>query len=128
MPLLLAVPVHLDVISVEGDPIPIAGPLADFTKLPWEESSLDKDSPYLAETIAAAPFKKEHALQTGLHFHWSLPTALSKTSSIGIVYKHSFESVFGIGPETNAGELNGDAIWDTLKSDPLNTVQLSCTR
>lgn len=114
---LLAVPVYLDVLRLEK-PMRVAGPLLDFTRLPWTNSPAHRDSPFLSETIAAAAFEDQHQLQPGLHFHWSLPLALTKTSSIGIVYRQSFQSVFGKGAQANDGtsgdKLNGDNLWSAL--------------
>lgn len=108
----LALPVQLDVLRLEHE-IKVAGPLLDFTKLPWANSRAHKDSPYLGETITEEAFEDQHPLQPGLHFHWSLPPALTKTSSIGIVYRQTFQSVFGKEAQAN-GEKSGDDIWDEL--------------
>lgn len=109
---LLAVPVHLDVLALLSD-LSVAGPLLDFTRLPWRDSPHDKDNPYLSETIAAEAFEDQHRLQPGLHFHWSLPLALTKTSSIGLVYRQSFQSTFGKGAPAGGGK-SGDDIWNEL--------------
>ncbi len=110
--ILLAVPVYLDVLRLE-EPMKVAGPLLDFTKLPWANSPAHKDRPYLSETMAAEAFEDQHQLQPGLHFHWSLPLALTKTSSIGIVYRQSFQSVFGKGTPAN-DKISGDTVWGEL--------------
>jgi len=109
---LLVIPVQLDVLRLESE-MRVAGPLLDFTRLPWRDSPGDKDSPYLSETLAAEDFEDQHRLQRGLHFHWSLPPALTKTSSLGFVYRQSFQSAFGKGPQPDGG-MSGDDIWDYL--------------
>ena len=40
----------------------VAGPLLDFTRLPWSNSLSDKDSTYLSETLAAEAFEDQHRL------------------------------------------------------------------
>lgn len=110
MPAYLLVPVQLDVLQVIGDTHPVAGPLVDFTQLPWVGASLDnKKRPYLSETISENSLGKiadNYPLQPGLHFHWSLPTALTKTTDIQILYKQTFISIFG--------EQVAEEIWKAL--------------
>lgn len=99
MPAYLLVPVQLDVIQVTDNTHPVAGPLVDFTQLPWEGAIPDKKKrPYLSEILSENALGKiayNYLLQPGLHFHWSLPTALTKTATVQIVYKQTFISIFG---------------------------------
>ena len=111
----LLIPVNLDVLML-GDEIQVAGPLLDFTKLPWEHSYDYKDAPYLSETIASKTIGSRHQLQSGLHFHWSLPLALTKTSTVGLIYRQSFHSVFGKGKGTDR-QKSGEEIWKILKNE-----------
>ena len=108
----VVLPVQLDILRLEK-PITVAGPLLDFTKLPWDGSPSHKEHPYLSETIAAESFEDQHTLQPGLHYHWNLPLALTKTSTIGIVYRQSFHSVFGTATHATS-DMHGDDIWNEL--------------
>ena len=117
----LSVPIYLEALSVkEDDIIDTVGPLLDFTQLPWTQTGKNRNAPYLSETIAKSAFDSQYNLQPGLHFHWSLPLALTTTSNIGLIYKQSFESVFGKGEKTEVG--SGDNIWEHLCAPTRGTI------
>lgn len=103
----ILVPIHLDALQLDQAQS-VAGPLIDFTKLPWSGSKLYKDKPYLSETIASNPSDESHQLQKGLHFHWALPDALTKSMSLPIVNQQAFLNIFGTQ--------TGMDIWNQLVS------------
>lgn len=105
MPTHLIVPLHLDALKVDQQ-LSIANTANNFSHLPWSGSTAYNDQPYLSETIASKPSDQNNVLQAGLHFHWALPDALTKSMSIPAVYKTAFLNVFG----TTLGE----SIWQQL--------------
>lgn len=115
MPTFLSLPIQVEALVLD-DLLQVAGPLHDFSHLPWGQSATHHDSPYLSDTITAKPFEDQHDLQKGLHLHWSLPYALTKTTSIGLVYKQSFLSIFGT-TKPSEEESSGEDIWKTLVED-----------
>ncbi|GJM33960.1 MAG: hypothetical protein DHS20C18_29610 [Saprospiraceae bacterium] len=81
MPNLVLVPVHLDALFLSHDQL-VAGPKADFTRLPYLRNGQDhqSDAPFLSEEILTKPFHNENLhLKAGIHLHWALPDALTKT-------------------------------------------------
>ncbi|MCB0552518.1 MAG: hypothetical protein KDD02_03115 [Phaeodactylibacter sp.] len=93
------IPIHLDGLYLAQD-TNVAGPMVDFSKL-------RKDSvPYLGEELTAKPLEDAHILQQGVHLHWALPDALTKTMSLPLVQCHTFHNVFGYTP--------GNALWRSL--------------
>ncbi|WP_300007701.1 hypothetical protein [Pseudonocardia sp.] len=76
----LVVPVRVDLLTVDEQTV-TAGPLADFSRLPWYDGRRDVNPgrPHLAEAVAATPFEDASAwLPPGDHLHWTLPEALTR--------------------------------------------------
>ena len=93
------IPIHLDGLYLAQD-TNVAGPMVDFSKLRKDKV------PYLGEELTAKPLDDSHTLQKGVHLHWALPDALTKTMSLPLVQRHTFHNVFGYTP--------GNAIWSNL--------------
>lgn len=76
----LVVPVRVDLLVV-GKRTVTAGPLADFSRLPFHDGRRDVNPgrPYLGEIVADTPFEEAAAwLAPGVHLHWALPEALTR--------------------------------------------------
>ena len=103
------VPIHLDALFLQRDTF-VAEAMADFTRLPYFNGQRDvnPDIANISEDIVIEPFQdKNFNLKAGLHLHWALPDALTKTIAIPIVEKQTFKKAFGN---------NGDDIWNQLIS------------
>lgn len=77
----LLVPVALDALLL-SEHMPVPGPMMDFSKTPWSDGTRDHngDSPYISETLYRQPFDdSQHYLKKGLHLHWALPDALTRS-------------------------------------------------
>ncbi|MBL4647398.1 MAG: hypothetical protein JKY13_00325, partial [Gammaproteobacteria bacterium] len=76
---LLLVPMHLDALYLQQDKTLVA-PTADFTRLPYKDSTRLHHSsvPNISEAIASQPLQAAgwHA-KAGIHLHWALPDALT---------------------------------------------------
>lgn len=73
------VPVRLDALLLASDE-PVAGPAADFSRLPWRDAARDvnPDRANLADEIVSHPFDDQTLfLKPGVHLHWALPDALT---------------------------------------------------
>ncbi len=106
---ILMVPIHLDALFLQRDTF-VAEAMADFTRLPYFNGQRDvnPDIANISEEIVIEPFQdKNFNLKAGLHLHWALPDALTKTVAIRIVEKQTLRKAFGN---------NGDAIWTKLIS------------
>ncbi|GAA1265989.1 hypothetical protein GCM10009677_17690 [Sphaerisporangium rubeum] len=78
----LCVPVHVDALCLATD-ADVAGPLADFTRLPYVDPVTGRDVradlPYVGEVVLPAPFEDAGLrLGAGVHLHWALPDALTR--------------------------------------------------
>lgn len=93
------IPIHLDGLYLATD-TKVAGPMVDFSNLS------NDDRPYLGENLTAGPFDESYALQQGVHLHWALPDALTKTMSLPLVQQHTFHNIFGVA--------TGNALWNSL--------------
>ena len=86
----------------------MAEAMADFTRLPYYNGNRDvnPDIANISEEIVIEPFQdKNFNLKAGLHLHWALPDALTKTIAISMVEKQTLRKAFGN---------NGDGIWTQL--------------
>ncbi len=75
----LLIPLQLDALVLPRDHF-VAGPMADFSQLPYTDGTLDRNAefPYLSEACVAPPFQDQALyLQAGVHLHWALPDALT---------------------------------------------------
>jgi len=71
----LCVPVSVLALSVsKTDPKGLIGPSADFSQLPFPDSS--ENIPYLSDKVVGSPFTGMQK-QAGIHLHWILPDALT---------------------------------------------------
>ena len=94
------IPIHLDSLFIpSGSSMEVAAPAVDFTRLD------DPTQAYLGESLTATPMSTIQ-LEPGVHLHWALPDALTKTMSRPIIRKHAFQIAFG-----NA---DGNAIWEVM--------------
>lgn len=92
------IPIHLDGLYLSSE-TEVAAPMVDFTRLN------DHSKPYLGENLTAKPLSTS-TLEAGVHLHWALPDALTKTMSLPLVQKQAFLNVFGTD--------TGDSIWQKL--------------
>ena len=79
MPNFLIVPIHLDALWLKIDQS-VEEARVDFTRLPYFNGQRDVNShtAYISEDIVAKPFQSPNLrLKAGIHFHWSLPDALT---------------------------------------------------
>lgn len=107
---ILLVPIHLDALYLQRDTF-VAEAVANFTRLPYFNGQRDvnPDIANISEDIVIEPFQdKNFNLKAGLHLHWALPDALTKTIAITIVEKQAFTKAFGDGAD------GGDGIWTQL--------------
>jgi hypothetical protein len=75
----ILIPVQLDALVLAKDHF-VAGPMADFSQLPYTNGSQDihAETPNLSEEFLATPFQDQSLyLKAGIHLHWSLPDALT---------------------------------------------------
>ena len=94
------IPIHLDGLYVPaGSSIEVAPPMVDFTRL--DGPTL----PYLGQSLASKPRSKA-TLGAGVHLHWALPDALTKTMGVPLVRLQPFQNIFGTE--------NGKDIWQAL--------------
>ncbi len=94
----LFVPTRTDALFLKSS-MPAAAARADFSQMPYFDGSRDHnpDRPFLSETILAHAFEdRNFQLGAGVHLHWALPEALTKTMSLPLLRRESFESVFGL--------------------------------
>ncbi|WP_422769978.1 hypothetical protein ACN28C_25060 [Plantactinospora sp. WMMC1484] len=77
----VAVPIKVDGLWLTHDQN-VAGPSADFTRLPYVDAITGHDvhpeEPYLSGALLPDPFTEGLRLRAGLHLHWSLPDALTR--------------------------------------------------
>jgi len=81
---ILMVPIYLDALFLENDKL-IANAMADFTRLPYFNGERDVNSNIanISEEVVNQPFQnKNFLLKAGIHLHWALPDALTKTMTI----------------------------------------------
>jgi len=105
---ILMVPIHLDALYLKSERAVVEA-MADFSRIPYFNGKWDvnPDTANISEEIVSQPFQNQNLwLKAGIHLHWSLPDALTKSVGIRIVKKQTFLKTFD----------NGDSIWDILKS------------
>lgn len=108
MPKTTLIPIHLDALYVAQAGIDTIPPIVDFTQLD-QCTGTNPSKAYLGESLTAAPgalAQSSALLQAGVHLHWALPDALTKTMGLPLVKKRSFQNILGI--------TDGDNIWDAL--------------
>ncbi|SFD86759.1 hypothetical protein SAMN05518672_103595 [Chitinophaga sp. CF118] len=111
----IIIPINLDGLILANHTVVKDG-IADYSLLPFTDKSNDHnpDTPYLSEFILNHPFQdKNLMLAPGVHLHWTLPTALSKTMGIRVIRKSdldSLQSYISNGAWISAQDL----IWTTI--------------
>lgn len=99
------VPIHLDGLFVPSQgAVPSVVPLVDFTKL-------NDQNLYLGEeltTLPLTPAQGSDMLAAGVHLHWALPDALTKSTGLQLVSLQSFCNVFG--------DVKANEIWSGLQN------------
>lgn|GEM_PF-2172210 len=76
----LLVPVHVDALHLKKS-ASVVGPMANFSLLPYKakNNSHINDIPNLSSNIRFKPFQQKNLnLKPGIHFHWTLPSALKE--------------------------------------------------
>lgn len=94
----LFVPTRTDALFLKTS-MPVAAARADFSHLPYFDGTRDHnpDRPFLSEAILAHAFEdRNFQLGAGVHLHWALPEALTKTMSLPLLRRDALESVFGL--------------------------------
>lgn len=102
------VPVHLDALDLKHEKSVVEA-MADFSRLPYCNGNRDVNSDLanISEEIVSQPFQNQNLwLKAGIHLHWSLPDALTKSVGIRIVRNQTFLKRF---------EPDGKSIWNVLK-------------
>lgn len=77
----LAVPIHLTALHLK-QARSVVEAMADFSRLPYtdDQRDLHADTANISETIISRPFQNENLyLQAGVHLHWALPDALTRS-------------------------------------------------
>lgn len=78
---LLMVPIHLDALYLKNDQSVLEA-MADFTRLPYFNGKRDVNPNIanISEEIVSQAFQDQNLhLKKGIHLHWALPDALTKT-------------------------------------------------
>lgn len=104
----LVAPLHLDLLFLEAEQS-VARPLGEFYRLPYAtpEGDVNSDLANLSEEIVAQPFQdSSFRLKPGVHLHWALPPAISRTLGGRILERRAFLEAFQ----------NGEPLWDHLVS------------
>src|SRR4028118_26247 len=81
---ILMVPIHLDALFLKNDKL-VVDPMADPTRLPYfnGERDVNPNVANISEEVVTQPFQnKNFYLKAGIHLHWALPDALTKTIGI----------------------------------------------
>ncbi len=95
---LTLLPTHVDALFIREEQTTV-GTMADFSNLPFTDPvsghDVNPNLAYLSETILSEPFQdKNLRLKPGIHLHWSLPDALTKSIGFPIVKKQPFLQTF----------------------------------
>lgn len=80
----LVVPIQLDALHL-AEPLDVVGALADFSRLPYFDGTCDvsADTAYISENLVASPFHDQKlTLRQGVHLHWALPDALTRSQAV----------------------------------------------
>ncbi len=90
----LLVPVRLNALRLTKE-ITVAGPMADFSKLPYATKGMDHNPNIanIAEEVLSSAFQNQNfRLKPGLHLHWLLPSALTKEVSTAMQNLKAYKS------------------------------------
>lgn len=80
---LLCVPIQVDAL-VANDVQSVIGASEKFEALPFQDTNkldINSQQPFLASAVARRAFNNMASLPKGVHFHWSLPDALTRGKS-----------------------------------------------
>ena len=80
----LVVPIQLDALHL-AEPLDVVGALADFNRLPYFDGTCDvsAETAYISENLVASPFHDQKlTLRQGVHLHWALPDALTRSQAV----------------------------------------------
>lgn len=80
------VPVHLNALYLPQEQ-QVVEAMADFSRQPYFDGKRDvnPDVANISEEIVSQPFQNQNLpLNAGIHLHWALPDALTKTVGIRI--------------------------------------------
>lgn len=107
---LALIPIHLDVLHLEQAE-PAAEERIDFSRLPYFDGKEDigEEVAYLGDELQSIPFRDDPGgLQPGIHLHWSLPRALTKSTPADLVFLPDF---------LRASPEYGVKIWNQLSAE-----------
>ena len=79
------VPIQVDALHSTAS-LAVTGAMADFRRLPYYDGTQDvnADVAYISEDLVTPPFHDQPmALPAGLHLHWSLPAAFTRSHTVG---------------------------------------------
>ncbi|MEM7371986.1 MAG: hypothetical protein AAF587_25445 [Bacteroidota bacterium] len=111
-------PIRVDALILPQTTV-VKGAMADFTRLPYTDGGQDfnADSPYLGDSILSPPFEdKNLSLRAGVHVHWAMPKALSKTVGVKLLADWELDALADYFSESS---VSWDTIRDNLKSSVL---------
>jgi len=81
----LMVPIQVDALLVE-QPMRVVDAMADFSRLPFYDAKVgtdvNADIAYISEDLVSAPFQENFPLESGVHLHWALPDALTRSRDV----------------------------------------------
>lgn len=81
----LMLPVQLDLLRL-NEPTRVVEAMADFSRLPYfdGEGDANADTAYVSENLLSQPLENRNLiLQAGVHLHWTLPRALTRSQHTG---------------------------------------------
>ena len=119
------VPIHLDGIYVPSGGIETTAPPVDFKKL--DAIIQQKEKAYLGGNVTNQAFdiaQGDNLLSEGVHLHWSLPDALTKSMSLSLVSLQSFNNIFGISTATSIWKALQTAGWISPLPHYSNTAKI----
>ncbi|WP_372891252.1 hypothetical protein [Rhodosalinus sp.] len=90
----LMVPMGLHALVLDA-PTVVAGPLAEFTRLPHTTPSgadVAPDTPYIGDEVESQPFRNlTMTLSPGVHLHWTLPGAHRRGGSHRVLFDYDLD-------------------------------------
>jgi hypothetical protein len=79
------IPIALDALCVDK-PLKVVDAMADFSRLPFYDTKAGIDvnagTAYISEDLVSLPFQDNFTLKPGVHLHWALPNALTRSRDI----------------------------------------------
>jgi hypothetical protein len=105
----LLAPIHIDALYLETA-ASCAEPRLDFSRLPYFNGQYDVNPymAYLGDEIQSVPFRdSEFVLKKGVHLHWALPDALTRSFRYPLLDRGAMQRAI---PDTGA-EFSVDDLW-----------------